>query len=357
MSQITQSRSAARSVYGLVRIGVWWLPKVGPALAVAYCAALVLRVPGWATVYAIATVAFVGLCAGTYGYLLNDIFDRQTDLQAGKPNRMAAFSPWQRFSFCALALGLGFVPALFLHTSHTTLAALILEYAVLTVYSLPPIRLKTRGALGLLCDAAGAHVVANLYVLSVVADRVPSHTTGPPSRPVLFFVAAVCAWELCFGLLGILVHQIEDRDNDRRSCISTFATSRTLLALRTPATLLYVGELLAFTTLCFLLRNVAPLVGVAAALYAALLALKIAGRWSYYKNFADQTIQTEWWLSSHSFYETYFPFVAALQCALLHPQVAMLAALHMTLFVPALRTHLRDGFSALFASPLPEEPA
>ena len=323
------------------RLDFWWFPKVGPALAVAYCAALVFKVPGWATMTCIATVAFVGLCAGTYGYLLNDIFDLEVDRRAGKSNRMAAFSPGQRFLCCALALTLGFAPALFLHTSRTPLAVLGLEYLVLTVYSLPPFQLKCRGALGLLCDASGAHVVANLYVLSVLFDARPA-TIPILSPEIAVFVALVCAWELCLGLIGILVHQLEDRENDLRSGIRTFATESSFSAVRVPASLLYVGELLIFTALCIVLRNVAPLVGIAAALYVVLLGLKIWHQWRHYRNFSAQSTLTEWWLLSHTFYEAWFPLAAALQCALVHPQLVIFAALHLAVFAPTFRAQLQD---------------
>jgi 4-hydroxybenzoate polyprenyltransferase len=293
---------------------------------------------------AAATIAFVGLCAGTYGYLLNDIFDLEVDRRAGKSNRMAAFSPGARFLFCALALGLGFTPALFLQTSHRTLVILGFEYFILTVYSLPPFRLKVRGALGLLCDAAGAHVVANLYALSVLADGRPP-ATGARVETVVF-VALVCAWELCLGLIGILVHQVQDRANDLRSGIRTFATERPFAEIRVCTTLLYAGELAAFTSLCYLLRKVGPLLAIAAAVYVVLASLKIWNQWQQYRNLAAESSLTEWWLLTHIYYEAYFPFAASLQCALLNPQVAILAVLHLAVLVPAFRAQLPAFYEA-----------
>jgi 4-hydroxybenzoate polyprenyltransferase len=345
-SQTEDSPIAAQERRSFGRLDFWWFPKVGPALAVAYCAALVFRVPGWATMRAVATVAFVGLCVGAYGYLLNDIFDLDVDRRAGKPNRMAAFSPAQRFLSCALALGLGFAPALFLDTSKTTLSILALEYLVLTVYSMPPFRLKARGVLGLLCDASGAHVVANLYVLSVLADARPP-AAGMPALSITAFVLLLCVWELCLGLIGILVHQVEDRENDLRSGIRTFATARPFSAIRVPMSLIYVGELLAFSSLCFVLRKVAPLVAIAAALYVVLSGLKIWSRWQHYRNFGTESTLMEWWLMSHVYYEAYFPLAAAIQCTLLHPQVAIFAALHLAVFVPAFRGQLYDFREAI----------
>jgi len=342
MSSATQTAELPPSTRkrGLGRIDAWWLQKVGPALGLAYCTALVFHVSGWITLRSVAVVAFVGLCAGSYGYVLNDVFDLEVDRLAGKPNRMAAFSPTQRFLACAAALVLGFAPALFVPTSKTTLLALGLEYLILTVYSVPPIRLKARGILGLFGDASGAHVGASLYVIAVLADG------RTPGRSPAVFIGVVLVWQLCLGLIGILVHQVEDRENDRRSGIKTFATVHEFASIRVPFTLVYAGELLAFAALCIVLRCVAPLISVAALIYIALLAVKLWSQWPHYRNVANNTTLMEWWQLSHPFYEAYFPLAAAIQCAWLYPQLAVFVVFHLAVFVAAFRAQLLDSRSA-----------
>src|ERR1700731_3795893 len=100
------------SVRVLGRVDNWWYSKVAPAIAISYCAALMYQVPAWATARSILLIAFVGLCAGSYGHIINDVYDIEVDRNAGKRNHMARFKPWQRFALCALTLGLGFAPVL-----------------------------------------------------------------------------------------------------------------------------------------------------------------------------------------------------------------------------------------------------
>jgi 4-hydroxybenzoate polyprenyltransferase len=323
------------------RLGFWWFPKVSPALALAYCASLVFGDSGWATMRSVAVVAFVGLCVGTYGYLVNDIFDIEVDLRAGKRNRMVGISPLHRFLFCAGALALGFVPALVVPTSERTLLVLGIEYGILTIYSMPPFRVKSRGFLGMLCDCSGSHLGASLYTLSVVADGrtndVSQHAPG-----VGLFVGVVLVWQLCLGLTGILIHQVEDRENDILSVLPTFASKRTFAEISVPMSYVNAGEWLAFAGLCLALIRVAPLLALAALAYSGLLALKLWHRWAHYRRVEEQSTLIEWWQLSHPFYEAYFPLAAAIQCAWIHPQIALVVPLHLAVFISALRQQLRD---------------
>jgi len=346
MGEAVKAQKPGRS---LLRIESWWLPKVSPALGIGYCAALFFRVPGWAALRSIATIAFVALCVGGYGYILNDVMDLDIDRTAGKPNRMAAYSSGQQVLFCALAVGLGFAAALVGLASRTTLLVLGLEYLILTVYSAPPLRLKVRGVLGLLCDASGAHVVSSLYVISTVADRRTAGTSAGGAN-VAVFVALVCAWELCLGLIGILVHQVEDRDNDLRAGIRTFATKTPFSAMRIPMSLIYLGELLTFASFCIALRHLAPLIGISAGLYCVLLGIKVRKEWPHYRNIDSETILMEWWRLSHTYFESYFPLAAVLQLVWIYPTFLAFAVLHLTVFYVSFREqfhNLRFDYSSL----------
>ena len=330
----------SKLVTSLIRFDGWWSAKVGVALAVAYCSSLVFDVSAGPTIRSILMVAFVGLCAGAYGHMLNDIFDQEADRRAGKRNRMAVFSPGRQFLFCAIALGFGFAPALVVSCSRTTLLLLGLEYFLLTVYSLPPIRIKERGVFGLLCDALGAHAIPCLYVISILAHE---RSRGANSTAkVEAFVVLAGLWALFLGLNGITVHQFQDRENDRRSRVNTFATQSSFARAVIPLSVLYGCELLAFSGLCGVVQGVAPLLWMLAILYGAMLGLKIWGHWQHYRNFSRESIVIEWWQFSHPYYEAYFPLAVALECAWVHPQLTPFALLQFGVAVPTFRSQLRD---------------
>lgn len=311
----------------LLRMSDWWAPKVGPAVAVGYCGALCFDVPGASMLRLVVVVAVVGFFAGSYGYILNDIFDLEIDRKAGKPNHMESLAAWQRVALCAVTLAGGMGTALEARVSARTLGALALEYMVLTVYSMPPIRLKSRGMLGLLCDASGSHVMANLFVLSTLADA-GRNGAGLHSAHAWEFVAAVCAWELCLGLMGILLHQVEDRDNDLRAGIETFMTRRTFAAMRAPMTGIFALEVLAFACLCGLLSSEDPLLALAATAYAVLQGARLYARWEHFRSVQDDAVLMEWWQLPRPFYESWFPLATSVACATRYRPIWILVAVH-----------------------------
>ncbi len=329
------------SLRKLGRVDHWWYSKVAPAIAVSYCAALVFKVPVWETARSILLIAFVGLCAGSYGHMVNDACDVEVDRKAGKANHMAAFRPWKRFLLCLAALMGGFAPAAFVSYSRTSLLLLAVEFLLPTIYSVPPIRLKGRGAFGLVCDALGAHLIPCLYVISVLA-----HFARDPelarSHLAWEFSGGIAVWALCLGLVGIVSHEFEDRENDIVSGIETFATGMTFDRVRTPMTVVYGMELMAFAGLAALFVRIAPLLAVFAVLYTLAVGAKLLGDWHYYRNFTKDEITRQWWHLSHPFYEGYFPLAVAIQCAWNEPWLALLPAMQLGAFAVTFKRQLPE---------------
>lgn len=329
------------SIRELGRVDQWWYSKVAPVLAISYSASLLYRVSALATARAILVIAFVGLCAGTYGHIVNDVFDIDVDRRAGKRNQMAGFASWQRFAFCVLAAGLGFAPFAVISHSRTSLGLLAAEFLLPTIYSIPPLRLKEHGALGVICDALGAHLVPCLFVLSVLA-----HDAGNPkfvsSQSGIAFVWFAGVWALCLGLIAILIHEFEDRENDLRSGIRTFATGHSFAQVRWPVSGLYIAELCAFAGMAGLLIRVAPLIATAAIVLALMVTLKVSRQWSHYRHYDEQRTTIQWWQFGHPLYEYYFPMAAALQCAWAHPALVFFPMLQIGVFAHTFRQQLPE---------------
>ena len=346
MARVSIAETGVASARVLGRVDNWWFSKVAPALALSYCSALVFHVTAWPAARSFLMIAFVGLCAGSYGHIINDVFDIEVDRKAGKRNHMAAFSPWRRFGFCALTLGLGFAPALFIPCSSISLLLLAVEFLLPTIYSIPPIRLKGRGALGLVCDSLGAHLVPCLYVISVFASQVvdPSLLHRGSSTAFVWFAAV---WALCVGLIGILIHEFEDRENDLQSGIRTFATDTQFATVKTSLTLLYVVELSAFAGLTTVLFPVAPVIGVAGIVFVFLIALKLAAHWQHYRHYERDATAIQWWQLSHSFYEAYLPLAAAIQCAWAFPVLTIFPVLQFTVFASTFKAQWAELIDVL----------
>jgi hypothetical protein len=88
------------------------------------------------------------------------------------------------------------------------------ELFIPLAYSVPPLRTKHRGWVGVICDAAAAHVYPALLAFVVI-----SHEQLRALSAAL--VATGIIWALMTGLRGILSHQLQSEDHDRRAGLVT----------------------------------------------------------------------------------------------------------------------------------------
>ncbi len=203
----------------LVRSGQWWDHKVPPIIAAA--ALTLLAAPSLDGVAVLRDlvlflVATIGVAA--FGHVLNDLADIRTDALAGAPNQMAPLSVGTRIGILAATVLAGGLPWIWLPHGPTVLALLATEVALLTLYSVRPVRLKDRGAAGVLADALYAYVVPILLTIAVFTEL------GGVDMPGWSVTVPVTTWMLLMGLRGILWHQIGDLAHDRRAGVRTLAT-------------------------------------------------------------------------------------------------------------------------------------
>ncbi|MGB3409660.1 MAG: UbiA family prenyltransferase [Microthrixaceae bacterium] len=217
---MSSPRSSGRRVWSLVRAPIWWTPKVLPVIAAAALAAIAADVSageGLPRVIAM-VVSAVGVAA--FAHVVNDLADREVDRIAGKRNALSnspGWMPWALMSACGV---LAITPWIFVSIGIP--AAVVLATLVLTsiAYSVPPVRLKRRGLLGAVADAAVAHVLPTVFAFMLMGSA--------GSRTTAWWVATVGAtvWALGFGIRSIVVHQILDMDSDDRASVETFVVQR-----------------------------------------------------------------------------------------------------------------------------------
>jgi 4-hydroxybenzoate polyprenyltransferase len=202
----------------IVRFHAWFFAKLPPALTFAYAGmlhsehSLPVALGQWFLI-----VTSLSLLAA-WGYVLNDLSDIRADEVVGRRNVLAPMTLGrQRLLVLSLAL-VGATPFLILGFTSASLV-LLTAYIVATAYSVPPVRLKERMLAGVIADAAGAHGLPALFVVLIV---MPAPTDFHSRIPVQM-VAAV-TWAFCFGLRGIIIHQLQDRESDMKSGTLTLVT-------------------------------------------------------------------------------------------------------------------------------------
>lgn len=209
---------AFQSLIRVTRAAEWWEFKILPPLAAGYAASFILGGSPFEAWQALLTLVLAVIPAGIFVSVLNDLTDLEDDARAGKYNRLAGRGLTIPLLILALCLAAGSAFGWYWRGDAVVLGVYAAGWICFIAYSLPPVRLKTTGLPGALCDAIGANVVP--VSLSVLLVAGAFETTAP-----WYTLVPVCVWSLCFGLRGIIWHQLGDAEADRVAGVKSFVLS------------------------------------------------------------------------------------------------------------------------------------
>jgi 4-hydroxybenzoate polyprenyltransferase len=205
-----------RKIFATFRAHEWWSYKIPPVFAIGYATSYLAGVPLSNHILYYGLFLIASILAAIYVSSINDYFDIDIDLAAGKRNRLAAWKPNHRRWWLIVLLFMGAVFSYFFIPKDWSLVFYGLIWFVFTLYSMPPFRLKERSVWGVWCDALGAHGFATLFMLSAIASLSDYPTWN-------HWWWGVFIWAFSVGLRGILWHQYLDRHNDLATGTRTFA--------------------------------------------------------------------------------------------------------------------------------------
>lgn len=325
----------------LLRFSLWWQHIVPPVVAVAYLGTalgvldprqLVARLP-------LFVASILGIAG--FGYLLNDVCDIAVDRAAAKPNAAAALGRFARGGLLALLLLAGLAPWSLLPRNPLNLGLLALQVGALTLYSVRPFHLKERGFAGVLADTLYGHLLPVAIAAATFLPLAAGTATGRFGLLALLLLTAK-------GLRNILLHQLGDRDNDRRAGLHSFVLRLgPVRALALINRLLLPLELAALVTLLALLAPAAPVwVGFAAFLVFTALMFS-AWKFPY---LPPRQLRFKFLYFLNDFYEEWLPPTVLAIAVARHPGLWPLLPLHFALFprglakLPRTVTVLRENF-------------
>lgn len=299
----------------------WWEHKLSPVFAIIYATALLLDLP-IITLWPLFLLALVALVPGAaYVSVLNDLTDLADDLASGKNNRLAGKSPKLITAVLACCLVPGIAVAIHWRSDPLLLFLYLAAWTAFSLYSIPPIRLKTRGVLGVLADACGAHLFPTLLVVSLVF-RWRAGTLD------LVWFAAVGAWSLSYGLRGILWHQLSDLHNDEQAGLLTFVRRHKITRLHLLGNfVIFPVEAAAFAVMLWHIGS--ALAFVMLGLYALLEWLR---RVMWKMNIVIVAPQARYHIVMHEYYEVFFPLALLLTAATRHPPDIVMVVVHFVCF-------------------------
>jgi hypothetical protein len=209
------SRFIQHDLISLIRADEWWEYKLAPILSAFYATALVLNI-AVSSLWESALSLLVAIVAvAIYASVINDVTDLGGDLAGGKRNVLAGRSRSMIATLIVLTVGAGLLVAWLWRDDAPLLWCYVATWVAFSVYSLPPFRLKGRGAVGVLCDAAGEQLFPTLVAVFLACRGAQHAVSGA-------WIASVAVWALAYGLRGIVWHQLTDVENDRAAGFRTF---------------------------------------------------------------------------------------------------------------------------------------
>jgi len=327
-----------RSLRLRLRVDDWWLFHLLPLLAAAYASIAVFAAPAGLAYPTLARLIASIVAVAAYSHIVNDIGDVERDAAAGKPNRWGSVPVWARAALAAALAAAGFAVWTGAGLSAGTWALLGAIVILQPMYALRPLRLKERGAWGLVADSLHTHALPMLFCAVLFAD-----VAGAPAWHPFPWVLA--AWSFLVGLRGIVYHQRTDEANDRRVGVATFVTAGgSARAGALARRFIYPAELASLGALGLTVLAAAPLLVAAFSAYGALmLVADRAGVWR--AGFADPAPAVR---GAHipllGFYRSWPAPAFALLLAARDPRFLPLLAVHSLLFA---RPIARQGIDML----------
>lgn len=190
-----------------VRFDAWYASKVPFVWTACLFAAAASPLSDAAVEGRTAAVIVFTCCCAAFGHVANDYADRDCDRLKGRISRAAGLTGRGAWLVMAALAGLSLA---FLAMAATIPAAVagVATPALAAAYSLPPLRLKGRGAAGVWSAAAAQRTLPVLVAFAALA----------PLNADAWAFAAVAQLA---GIRWMLVHEIIDAPADRRAGIAT----------------------------------------------------------------------------------------------------------------------------------------
>ena len=311
-----------RGIFHTVRAPEWWQFKLAPICGVIFASGFLIGLP-ILSLWRVMLTALIGLAScAAYVSLINDRTDLEDDLASGKPNRLIGKSRTFLATAFAVVVGAGVAVGLNWRSDSLVLPLYVAPWIVFTFYSLPPIRLKARGVLGLLADASGAHLFPSLFAVALVYRSVAA-----PMDLVWF--SSVGVWSCSFGVRGILGHQISDLENDDKIGLATFARRYKLTTVNRMANFVILPMELG--ALAIMLWHVGNHLAIAfLGIYAVL-------EWLKRRLLGMRLDVTSWGgeshrIAMHEYYELMFPLAFVVASSMRYPRDFLLVPIQLLLF-------------------------
>lgn len=307
---------------GLFRMSDWWRSKAALLMGIVYLFVFWFDI-GFEKFLALALLSVFTISGfASFGYLLNDFFDREKDTKAGKKNFLAGKSSLQIAPLFAVSLSFLLVPWMYLPLDLFSAGLIVSEILLFFIYSMPPLRLKEKGLTGIITDSFYAHalpVILACHTFSLAAGQ-----PLPVFPAVLLFV-----WQSLYGIRNILLHQENDLDADRAAGARNFVAGIYPQPFRKAISYLIISETAASLVFFGMLVLVQPLMTL---LPTTIIILSAVFFVKYNKAGMDHALPPRWRYFPNGVFEEWTPPVLLIALTSVDTRFALILPLHLLAF-------------------------
>ncbi len=323
--------------FKLIRFSTWWNYKVPPMLFVVYFFIAINKIELKSSLLSIILFLIWVIGTGGLGYIFNDISDTDSDKLAGKENQISSVSMPKRIVIILLLFAIACVPWFFLPLNSQLIILVIGEILLLFLYSFLPFRLKERPYAGIIADALFGHVII------ILISAMTFNQMGMCNSIGYGFYALLIIWQLLTGLRNILLHQIDDRENDIRSGTMTFVVKYgQVFSKKLVKRIVFPLEFLIFSVVLGFISHHLQYFYLSFGIFLIMIFLKFS-LWRFFTMPSEQIQLNKYFIYFlNDFYELWMPVTALLYLLSGNFEFIFLLIVHLLLFYPAAKKFTAD---------------
>ena len=328
-----------------IRTRHWWAYKATPVWGMIYfyCCFIDLSFIDIFLQIFFFMLTFIGFAG--LGYVINDLSDIQVDRKAGKKNFYEEKTLTYKLVTLSILSLLAIAPWLYLKVNLTIILCLSALISLILLYSNSLTRFKENRFLGPVCDAVYGHVLP-IFITCLTFEQ---YLETLPYRTELFFFAIVL-WQFFKGLRNILIHQLDDCENDLKAGVKTLAIAHGKSFVHT--LILYFILPMEFVSLVVFMISITSLFPSLWILLPSFVFIYIYAhgllrftKWDS-RRYQDDT----YIFFLNDFYEIYLPYYFLLLLCTFQPKFSFFLIVHTILFPNHLNKIRKDIVKARKAS-------
>jgi 4-hydroxybenzoate polyprenyltransferase len=253
-----------------LRLSNPWNYKVPFLITIPYLVFLLSDYKQDVSLSVLASISIIFGVAG-FGYLTNDIGDKQKDALIHKENASSKLSVTAIVFLFLLFLFLAIAPWFYLPFDKLSACLLFLQFFLFYIYAFPPLRLKEKGFFGVIADAGYAHI--NPAVLAAYTFYL---YIGKEYSGFYVFLIILVSWQFVLGIRNIVFHQVKDHEKDLESGTNTFVTKKGIQKTTTLITRIVLPlEIVLFIVFCTYVTTYFPFFIIGVFLYWLIIAIQL----------------------------------------------------------------------------------